>query len=108
IIRVAGINRYETSYEIAKRNKKENIVFASGENFPDALASAAFAKSVNANLVLLGKVFTAQNQELVNESLKNYVVGGKVAIDPDLIPADKTIIAGDNRYQTSTLIADTL
>lgn len=108
ITRISGKDRYETSFEIVQHSRKENIVFASGENFPDALASASFAKSVNANLVLMGKEFTAQNQILLQDSLQNYVIGGKAAINAELIPAKTTVIAGENRYQTSTLIADTL
>lgn len=108
IVRIAGKDRYETSFEIAQHSRKENIVFASGENFPDALASASFAKSVNANLVLMGKEFNPQHQILLQDSLQNYVIGGKAAINPELIPAKTTVIAGENRYQTSTIIAETL
>lgn len=108
IVRLAGETRYETSFEIIQHSLKENLVFVSGDNFPDALASAAFAKSVNANVVLLGKEFTEEHKSLVKNSYVNYIIGGPSAVDPDMIPAKTTVIAGENRYETSALVADSL
>lgn len=65
IKRFAGSNRYETAVEIANQYGKSNgawtgyspseVVIASGEDYPDALASAPFVHSRKAVLLLSSK-----------------------------------------------------
>lgn len=53
--RISGRDRYQTSLELAKKFNSKNIVIASGEDYPDALAGALVAKKKNAPLILVRK-----------------------------------------------------
>lgn len=54
--RLAGANRYETSYLVAKKyygeSTMKNVVFAYGQNFPDGLAGGVLAMQIGAPLIL--------------------------------------------------------
>ncbi len=61
-IRYAGQSRYETSVAAADALKKsmgvdkfENIIVASGENYPDALAGSYLAMMENAPVIMVGR-----------------------------------------------------
>lgn len=55
VIRLAGSDRYGTAVAVLKHFAPEpgSLAFATGENFPDALAGAALAAKTGAKLVLL-------------------------------------------------------
>jgi putative cell wall-binding protein len=55
IVRIGGIDRYETSLEVAKyfNLSGRNICLATGNNFPDALAGSVFAANSNAPIILV-------------------------------------------------------
>ncbi|MDR1564489.1 MAG: cell wall-binding repeat-containing protein [Oscillospiraceae bacterium] len=62
VIRLAGSNRYETSVAIVKAFKADfgnEIAFAAGSNFPDALAGGAFAAKRNMPLLIVNPSSTA-------------------------------------------------
>lgn len=54
-VRYAGGDRYETALEIARQMNADShlIYIATGKNFPDALAGAAFASWTNSPIVLV-------------------------------------------------------
>lgn len=75
--RIQGPSRYETAVEIAKLYQEEadhaikTVVLASGEDFPDALASAPFAVSEDAVLLL-----TRTNT--LPEAIKAYLIDNAI------------------------------
>lgn len=120
--RINGSNRYETAVEIAKQlGTDRNIIVASGEVFPDALSATALAKVESRNILLVGKdVLPEATEEYLKEygRGKNIIfIGGENTIskevkesvvklvNPDLNIEDVTI-AGENRFETSLMIAN--
>ena len=91
VTRLGGATRYQTSLEIAKyvydRNLKPTTpVFATGENFPDALAGGVLA-SVKANPLILVSPDSSVNHEALNWIKSKvgsvntaYVLGGLNAV----------------------------
>lgn len=68
VVRFGGKDRYETSAMVAKafNAKSGKYVFATGEDFPDALTAADVVFSQNATLVLT-------NRDMLNNFAKNLV-----------------------------------
>ncbi len=58
-VRIGGADRYETAVKIAKRLDVDDddveLIFASGENFPDALAAAPYAAMFDVPILLTKK-----------------------------------------------------
>jgi len=124
LIRLAGLNRVDTSLEIAKENYTglvSNVILATAENFPDALAGSVLAYKLNAPILLIGK--TEDDQNKVISYLKDYmdtkgtvyILGGNVAVSDAVegkIAASGfshiTRIGGVDRYETALKIADAL
>jgi len=54
VIRIAGINRYDTAAQLAStiNSAGRNVLIATGTNFPDALGAAAVAARLDASLIL--------------------------------------------------------
>ena len=114
VIRIAGKNRYETSFAVAKASRRQNFMIASGENFPDALTAGALASQKNAGILL-------SRQSTLPLPVKNYLapfsdpalIGGEAAlsstVEKDLISIGKTPtrISGSNRYETAVSLAET-
>lgn len=69
VVRIAGKDRYETSINVGKyfNTGYNKIIVASGENFADALSSAALASKLKAQLIV-----TNDNNI---DSLKKYISG---------------------------------
>lgn len=91
--RVSGATRYETSIAVAKEASGflglEHVVFATGENFPDALAAGPFAGRNKAFLLLAdpsGSTASFVKQYLNQHGAvdRAYVVGGENAISRNL------------------------
>ena len=134
--RIAGTDRYATSAEIAAAYEDEcaaieTLVVASGENFPDALAAAGLTNANDADgdcadagdtpsaiLLVEGDSIPASvlaEMNRIDDSVETvYVVGGDAAVSDDVLSdiedifadADVSRIAGDNRYDTATRVAD--
>ncbi|MFC7785995.1 cell wall-binding repeat-containing protein [Rossellomorea sp. GCM10028870] len=68
--RVSGVDRYETSLEIAKKlplaNPDEKALLASGKNYPDALSGSVLAAKQKAPLLL-------SNPEELPTSVNNFI-----------------------------------
>ncbi|MHA7139618.1 cell wall-binding repeat-containing protein [Rossellomorea arthrocnemi] len=117
--RLSGKDRYETSVEISKEGwtASETVIIASGENFPDALASVPLAGKYDAPVLL-----TRSNQlpgsiekEIVRLGAKRIIiVGGTSAIAGEVeetirnLGAMTSRIDGKDRFETSVKIAEQL
>jgi len=115
--RIAGSDRYETSFAIANELKNvlgvkkfDSVVLASSETFADALAGSYLAAVENAP-ILIGKAKYADKVcAYLNENLASgatvYILGGENAV-PDSILNDLTVdytpvrLAGEDRYGTN-------
>ena len=87
IIRIGGNDRYDTSLNIAKQFglKTDTVTFASGANFPDALAGGVLAAKLNAPLILLDSDAARQKAYIDGEDFaKLYFFGGKSVISDSL------------------------
>jgi len=89
-VRYGGADRYDTSLEVAKNMGMDTgtVFFASGKNFPDALAGSALAAFTNSPIILVGN--SPPNLEkyntLLNHLTRNvYVLGGDSVINDDLL-----------------------
>lgn len=119
IIRISGIDKYETDYLIAQKlnvSSSTPLVISSGENFPDALAISSFAAAYGWPILLTNKdVMTPKIKEYIEQKQpsKVYITGGTTVIpssleDTVLSLAPNTKIVrfdGTDRYQTAIKIA---
>jgi putative cell wall-binding protein len=118
--RVAGANRFETAARLATRFFGSGTTAAylvSGENFPDALAAGA-ASSYTARPVLLTgatKLPAATLAVLRDLGISTVtIVGGDRAVSASVFAQTDAVvpqvrrIAGQDRYETATRLADSL
>jgi glucose/arabinose dehydrogenase len=116
--RIAGNDRYATSAAISAATVDPNpelVYVATGEDFPDALASAPVAGSRRTSVLLVthDSIPRAVADELTRLSPTNiYVLGGSGAISDDVVAdleqfADNGVdrIQGANRYETAANIS---
>ena len=92
IQRIAGMNRYATSLEIAKAFGLQNAgaaVIAYGNNFPDGLTGSVIAAELNAPIILVTDSSYQEQAEFIQNSKikKFYVLGGTGVISDDTIGA---------------------
>ncbi|MCR4712045.1 MAG: cell wall-binding repeat-containing protein [Clostridia bacterium] len=111
VVRLAQGNRYGTNLEILKEagTKGQELLVASGENYPDSLSASAVPKP----LLLVGKALTPEQRVFLKQAgiTKIYILGGEgsvnKAVENELKACGVPIhrLAGANRYATSFLIA---
>ena len=116
--RIAGADRYETAAAISRSAvapTPEYVYVATGEDFPDALASAPVAGSRRTSVLLVrrNEIPAAAADELERLQPKFiYVLGGPGAVSDEVVEelegyatggVDR--IAGENRYETAALIS---
>ena len=121
MIRIAGDNRYATSTAVADALKKslgvdkfENIIVASGADYPDALAGSYLAKVKNAPVMLVGKDVNteADVKQYINKNLKKggtvYLLGGTGVVtsrfEKSLGDFKVERLGGQTRYETNIAI----
>jgi len=114
--RLAGQDRYETAATIARQwSHSDYAILVSGENYPDALASAPLAQKHNAPIVLTtsDSLPNPTKQALSDLQVNNVIiVGGTGVIAPSVetslqsMGISTTRIAGQNRYETAIKIAE--
>ena len=114
--RIWGRDRYVTSselaYEIQRLTGKVNkAIIASGEDFPDALATAPLGSKEIAPILLVTR---NQMDKKVSKALKDlnikrvYVAGGQNSVSKKLEAQLPTVIRrfnGQDRYETAILVA---
>ena len=119
-VRVAGVDRFATAIEVAKKTHpagSSTAVLCSGRSFPDGLAASSLAGALDAPVLLteqlrlpdsVGRQLQAMGTDTV------YVVGGTVAVgfgvEADLarwVPGITILrVAGASRYETAGEVAD--
>ena len=120
--RISGSTRYETGVEVARTlGQNRNILIASGENFPDALAASALAIEKNMNIILTRKSELSESSRKYLQANKDklvYFVGGEAAVSnavkeeifsvmgKDKKELNNFILFGKNRYETSKAVAE--
>ncbi|NLI92274.1 MAG: transglycosylase SLT domain-containing protein [Peptococcaceae bacterium] len=122
IERIAGEDRFETAALIAQRFPIDRgIAITTGYNFPDALSLASASAAQGYPLLLAGKDNLSSSAEKVLRALcprQVYIAGGEGAVSQELLSKIKEVaglsddqikrFAGDDRYETSTLIVKAL
>lgn len=114
IERLGGLNRYETSLQVAEKLKEvdgtpDKIVVATGENFPDALSMSSIAAIKQMPILFTQKTTTDSNVSYFINSCKpskTYVIGGNGVISDDIansFPYPKRL-SGQDRYGTNLAI----
>jgi putative cell wall-binding protein len=113
--RLAGANRFATAAAVAKAGfptGSATVVVASGRSFPDALAGAALGLPV---LLTERDSLPAPTATAIDDlkATKAIILGGTAAVSDDVADdiadhADVTRIAGNDRYETAALIAQSI
>lgn len=116
VSRIFGEDRFDTSSLISKNTVNDNLVIASGEKFPDALAASILTNN-NADLLLTSK---SSIPSPIKNTLNDFngtdisVVGGISTIFDTTLDNIKEItkknniprISGSNKFETSVKIAN--
>ena len=110
--RIEGKDRYETSLNVVKKLGVGNeIIIATGENFPDALSIAPFAYKKNIPILLSSK--NSIKDEALNylkgiNNLKVYIIGGPSVVSSDVESNFKNVerLYGNDRFETNMKILD--
>ena len=114
--RIFGQNRYETSVEVSKNlyEKKDTVIIALGEDFPDALVGGTLSVQLDLPILLSRR---ASIDDVVIEEVerldakKAYILGGEAAVgevvEEKLEEMDLEVerVAGANRFKTAEEIA---
>jgi len=121
VVRIAGMDRYDTSYKIASSLNEQagsTVVISSGEQYPDALSISSFA--ANKGWPILLSPHDALPQGLKNFLLerrpsKVYIAGG-VGVISDRVKSEITSLlpkanverlSGESQFDTNVIIAET-
>ncbi|MBL4932644.1 cell wall-binding repeat-containing protein [Clostridium paridis] len=110
--RIYGKDRYSTSLAIAKVMGKVNeVVIATGEDYPDALSIASYAALKGIPIILTEKNSMPKDTENYIKSLnisKTYVVGSAGVVSDNAIRNMKNSVrlGGKDRYDTNKLIVN--
>lgn len=121
IVRIAGIDRYDTSLQIAcslNNGNESTLVIASGEQFPDALSISGFAANKGWPILLSPHDALPQSVKdymLAKDPIQVYITGGAAAISDSIESDIKSILpfanikrlTGQSRFDTNVLIAET-
>ncbi len=100
VSRIEGANRYKTSLNISKQfnnDKVDNVIIASGSDFPDALAGSSLSKKLKAPILLVDKdikdsldsIDYIKNHLNVNENV--YILGGNASVSEDYVNYIKSL-----------------
>lgn len=113
-VRISGIDRYETSANIANYLDASNgAVIASGNSYADALSIASYAAAKGMPILLADKdsIPSSVSKYITdNKVTRTYIVGGEGVIGKDvenLLP-NPTRYAGDDRYGTNVKVINSL
>lgn len=119
VTRVYGQNRFGTAMSLALERFEakyvDNVYVVSGEDYPDALSSGPAAGLAGSPILLTQQghvpAETLNALQELDPALIT-VVGGELAVSEDVVNTlgdytdDVQRIAGEDRYQTSALVAD--
>lgn len=113
-VRISGIDRYQTSYNIAQTfAETDTVIVATGTNFPDALSVASYA-AANEIPILLSRPDGLDQQAAAyvekSGAEKAYVIGGTGVLSSKIehhLPHPERI-AGSDRYDTNQKVLSNL
>lgn len=121
VVRIAGMDRYDTSYTIARSlndHTVATVVIASGEQYPDALSISSIAANKGWPILLSPR--DALPQEIKNFLLAKqpgvvYIAGGAGVISDNVKSEISSILPqsnierlmGESRFDTNIVIAET-
>lgn len=117
VSRIAGENRYDTCQKIFNHAKKKSLVLASGEIFPDALATSSILDQAGLLLTKSRQLPSEAQAAIKDLNHDNFlIVGGENSVQESLATsisnqyqyASHTRISGNNRYETSAKIGERL
>lgn len=124
VTRIFGANRYETSANIASNfnnDTVDNVIIASGKDFPDALAGSVLSAKLKAPILLVDSTVSQSQSSLgyVKQHLKSsgsiYILGGAGTISNEFIATFNSMgfqniirLGGANRFETNIKIVDEL
>jgi putative cell wall-binding protein len=118
--RLWGQNRYETAVAVSQQgwtSSSDYVVLASGEGYADALCAAPLAKKYNAPILLTesGSLDSSTKAEIERLKAKHVIIiGGYGSISQNVeselksIVGDVTRLGGNDRYETSVIVAKQL
>lgn len=120
--RLSGQDRYQTSMAIAEaynNAKCDNVILASGNDFPDALSASILSKKLNAPILLVATTVAASSEvfNYISAHVYNtgtiYIIGGTSVIGTDFETKLASMgydnnkrLGGTNRYDTDMLIVN--
>jgi putative cell wall-binding protein len=120
--RVSGADRYKTSVSVANTFSNgtiQNIILASGENFPDALTGSVLSKKLNAPIILVSNTLdsNADSMQYLKDHLDKsgtlYILGGEASIGGEFIDYIKkngfsniVRLGGSDRFDTNAKIVN--
>ncbi|EHL08831.1 VanW-like protein [Desulfitobacterium hafniense DP7] len=121
VVRIAGEDRYDTSYQIAaalKESTYSTIVISSGEQYADALSISSFAANQGWPILLSPPAeLSPELKEFLQEKRpdKIYITGGTGAISDHILSEIHQLLpqvhverlTGLSRYDTNVVIAKT-
>lgn len=88
VVRIGGVDRFETSLEVAKYFNLSGIItcVTTGNNYPDALAGSIYAAKYKAPIILVDKTLSDKAMEyLKNFNLSGATIfGGEAAVSKDI------------------------
>lgn len=124
IKRVAGNTRVDTAIALAKsefKKKVNNVILATADNYPDALAGSVLAYQQKAPILLVGD--TQEDKDKIFQYMKDnvdpsgnvFILGGTGVIGEDVVQKIKSAgfantirLGGKDRYETAVKVADYL
>jgi putative cell wall-binding protein len=123
VVRIYGNNRYETCLNISEKfnnEKVDNVIIASGNDFPDALSGSVLSKKFNAPILLVDKEIKNSMDSIqylkqhFDYDGKVYVLGGAASVSEDYVNYIKNLgcknvirLGGKDRFDTNKKIIDT-
>jgi len=115
IARTSGGNRYATAAAVSAAyfSRSAYVVLCTGENFPDALSAASYARAINAPLLLVRRYSMPPETatEISRLQVENMIViGSDAAVATSMLNNFTDMIGwsriqGANRYETSAAVA---
>lgn len=122
--RIFGSDRYATSASIAENFDSgtiDNVIIASGNDFPDALSGSVLSKKLNAPILLVNST-VSDSMETINYILGHlnktgdiYILGGTGAVSDEFVQYLKSEgfsnisrLGGTDRFSTNKKIVDEL
>lgn len=102
--RLSGIDRFATSVKISEKINSRIVIIASGESFPDALASSSLAQKIGAPILLVSKNkidSSVQEYFKTRKIDKAIILGGESTISENTKNNIERLIKGEEIIQDS-------